>query len=171
MTAAVEEKDTASGFAMRGLETGRRVGWARAFDAERRADSAERDVNVLRSDVKILTAFAAQAYGALEATCGKRTSELFRGVNHEVKTFFPQGQINKGCDAMRKMLGQRADELNRLRGEIADARLERHAISDKVFTAAKKFVLRELMDRFEFDSEDALYSWLAGHRITWEGEQ
>lgn len=168
---AVEDREELPDTMFRGVESGRRVGWARAFEAERRADTAERDVNVVRSDMKIMTAFAAQAYGALEITCGKRVAELFRGVNHEVKTFFPQGQINKGRDGMRKLLGQRTDELNGLRVKIRDARAENYTFEPKRWDAAQRKVIDELVARFEFESPEQMYEWLAGHRITWEGDK
>lgn len=155
-----EETVESVGGAARGLEAGRRVGWARAFDAERRADSAEYDVNILRGDTKMLSAFAARAYGALAVTVGKRIDELFRGDNHELKSWLPRGALHEGGDAMRRLLGKQADELARIRAEIAVVKGERHALAAKVFTAARRAELERLVEEFGFPGEEELLRWL-----------
>lgn len=102
-----EETIEAVGHGIRGIETGRRVGWAKAFEALRRADSAERDVNMLRSDNKILAAFAARAYGALDEMLGEDAlNTLFRGDNHELKSYFADGPFFAGKDAARTIIAK-----------------------------------------------------------------
>jgi hypothetical protein len=161
MTRVTVDEDTID-MSTRALEAGRRAGWAHAFDALRRADSAEHDVNVLRADVKALCRFAARAYGCLEQTVGRnRMAELFRGDHHEMQGFFPQGALNEGRDAMRRLLGGRADELTRIRAEIAVVKGERHALAERVFTAAKHAELERLMSEFGIPDEGELLGWLA----------
>jgi hypothetical protein len=161
------DEDTIDG-AVRGIETGRRVGWAKAFDALRRADSAERDVNVLRADNRILASFAARCYGALEVTAKKRVTELFRGDHHDLVGYFPQGPLNKGRDAMRTLLGKQQDELNALRRRIEELRQgslpELQAESDRRWVAAKREVRRDLMEQFGIPDDDAFFGWLARYR-------
>jgi hypothetical protein len=156
-----EDTIEAAGYAAHGLEAGRRVGWAKAFEFMRRADTAERDVNVLRGDIKILSSFAAVAYGALEVTCKNRITELFRGDNNELKTYLPQPPLNKGRDAMRGLIGRRADELNAVRRDIAEARAERASISDKVFERAKLKAMSLLADSFGFTGRETLLEFLS----------
>lgn len=148
------------------IDAGRRVGWAKAFEALRRADSAERDVNVLRADVKILSSFAARIYGALEVTCGVRINEVFRGDNHEFKSFFPQGPMNQGRDAMRKLLADRGDELNEIRAEIRSERAERQKVREGRFRAAQEQVVQRLADSYGFRDKEEMMDWLAQHRNT-----
>jgi hypothetical protein len=160
------DEETIDG-AVRGIESGRRVGWAKAFEALRRADSAERDVNVLRSDNRILASFAARCYGALEVTADKRVTELFRGDNHELASYLPQGPLDQGRDAMRALLGKRRDELNTLRRRIGTLRgvlPELQAESDRRWVAAKRKVRSELMEQFGIPDDDEFFGWLAQYR-------
>lgn len=155
------------GHGIRGIETGRRVGWAKAFEALRRADSAERDVNILRADNKILAAFAARAYGALEVTCKKRIHELFRGDSHELVTYFSEGPLNNGRDAMRRLLGKQQDELNALRQRIAVLKGERAELaeeSEKRWVAARRAVREDLMEQFGIPSDEEFFRWLSEYK-------
>jgi len=153
-----EDTLESAGQAVHGIECGRRVGWAKAFEAIRRADSAERDVNVLRADNRILAGFAARTYGTLEQLVGvKRIDALFRGDNHDFKGYFPQGPLNQGRDAGRRLLGQQADELARLRTAIASHKAE---LTDLIHTG-DHLKLGWLMKRFAIPSEDELMAWLA----------
>jgi hypothetical protein len=152
------------------LDAGRRVGWARAFDAERRADAAEYDVNILRGDVRMIVSFAARAYGALEITCAKRINELFRGDNHELKSWLPSGPLHQGQDAMRKLLGKQTDELNRLRAKIAELKSGEHSqLRDMVFRAGRLHERQWLVTTYGFTCDDDLLEWL--RRSTQERQQ
>lgn len=162
------EEDTidAAGMAYRGVESGRRVGWAKAFEFMRRADSAEHDVNVLRSDVKILSSFAARAYGALEVTVSRgRMDELFRGDNGELVGFFPEGPLNNGRDAMRRLLAKKLDEYSDVRRRVKEAQDESkpilQAASDKMFAAAKRAVAEEWMARYGIPDAETLDAWMS----------
>jgi hypothetical protein len=169
-----EETIDAAGIAVRGIDAGRRVGWARAFDAIRRADSAEHDVNMLRSDNRILCSFAARAYGALEVTCTRnRIDELFRGDNHELAGYFPQGPLNNGRDAMRRLINDRHDELTRIRAQIDEAKAERkdilagtYEVREKAFQAARRKDRQALMEEFEIPNQEELLWWLGRYRTS-----
>lgn len=150
------------------LDTGRRVGWAKAFEAMRRADSAERDVNMLRDDNRILSAFAARAYGALVETVGtERIAALFRGDHHEMKGYFPQGPLNAGRDSMRRLLGIKRDELNAIRAHIAAAKDERRELQpevDRRWVAAKQAVREDLKQQFGIPSDGEFFRWLGQYQ-------
>lgn len=163
MRVTIEDDDTSSAnYSARGAEASRRAGWARAFDAIQRADSAEHDVNVLRDDLRLLTNFSARLYGILEVIAGKhRINELFRGDNHALKSYLPKGALDEGGDAGRKLLGKKTDELTKLRQEIAAMQSDHHVLSQKAFQAAMHKSRQELLQEFNIPDEDALLAWLA----------
>jgi hypothetical protein len=116
----IEELAHSVNAATNGLETGRRVGWAKAFDAMRRADNAERDFNVMAADRDILANFGARAFGALTVMLDQAVDELFRGDHHELRSFFPDGPFHAGQDAARRLAsrGLVAAAVVELRAEI-----------------------------------------------------
>jgi len=174
-----EETIDAAGIAVRGLDAGRRVGWARAFDALRRADSAEHDVNVLRADVKTLSSFAARIYGALmEVVTQNQLNELFRGDNIDLEGFLPEGPLFKGKDAMRNLLAKEESRLAKSvrhhtemlanqqvklateKARLAELKADRMALSDKAFETARRMELERLMEQFGIPDEAELTRWL-----------
>jgi hypothetical protein len=143
------------------VEAGRRVGWAKAFEALRRADSAEYDVNILRGDVKMLSNMCARIFGSLQVTVGRnRMNELMRGDHHELQGYLPQGPLNMGRDAMHKLLGDRRDELNEIRAQIENAKTERHWLGEKAVKSIRAKQLVTLMEEYGIPNEDELRAWL-----------
>jgi hypothetical protein len=61
---------------------------------------------------------------------------------------------------MRRLLGRQADELARIRAEIAIVKGERHALAEKVFTAARRVELERLVEEFGFPDVEELLRWL-----------
>jgi uncharacterized protein YycO len=148
------------------LETSRRVGWAKAFDNARRADSAERDLNVSREDNRILTKFAARAYGALLVSLGNgRIVQLFpSGDIAAVVSWLPDSQLNAGIKAMAKLLGAQRDELNQIREQIDLAKRQREladiAKTDQRWKQVERVVRRDIMAQFNIPTDEEFFGWL-----------
>lgn len=176
-----EKTIEAAGVAVNVMDASRRVGWGKAFDAMRRADSAERDVNVLRSDNKILAAFAARAYGALNEMLGDEgVNGLFRGDNHELKSYFADGPFFAGKDAARRVIANLQtsplwDYAAAVRARAAAEREALMAREDLVKHVPASFIKgtrrkerRDLAAHFGFGrgkrGEAAMFKWLQQYK-------
>jgi hypothetical protein len=180
---ALEELAHSVNIATNSLEIGRRVGWAKAFDAMRRADTAERDFNVMTADRDILANFGARALGALTVILDRAVNELFRGDHHELKSFFPDGPFRSGQDAARSLMnrGLVAAAVIKLRAEILEqqARLDvlrqqhvelkkRHGElaeeTERARRANKRAVHADLCEQFGFADQATFFGYLAKYR-------
>ena len=157
-----EDTIEAAAFGMRGIESGRRVGWAKAFDAMRRADSAERDINMIRSDIRILSNFAARAFGALtELLSDQAVTMLFRGDQHELKSYFPDGPYYKGKDDARRVYAAEEPRIREMERRIAELRSEHHRLDDRAFAAAKRRAINLLANSFGFPNREIMFEFMA----------
>lgn len=106
------------------LDASRRVGWAKMFDAKRRADMAEQDLNIVREDAELLCRFGAFTYGVLYEIGAE---SLVREDERALKSFFADGPFRAGGTAAQAWVKQRtereymcAERVKRLGELIAD---------------------------------------------------
>jgi hypothetical protein len=93
------------------IDGSRRVGWAKSFAAEQKADGLSRDLNIARADIAILTRYAATLHGILEGVCPAALDGL-QGIRNgamteptlihegirpmDVKSYFPEQALKQG---------------------------------------------------------------------------
>jgi hypothetical protein len=145
-----------------GLEAGRRVGWARAYEAADGKESAERDLNVARGNLALIEKFTALMYGAvLAATPG--LAHLLTKEQPGIAAMLPQRYVNKGralgTDFLEvdPELRQREQDRAEAAQRKASAAKQVGKQSDRLWRNAKQSALNKF-------AQDEMREWLSLHR-------
>lgn len=140
------------------LDASRRVGWARAYEASSREDDALRDLNIARSDLALLTRFAAYAFGVLqqvgaEGPVSRRYPKLL--------SFLPDAARRTGFSDATDYFAKS----NFRREDAQEARERRRQLlkneNSRLYKNARSKERRDLMRQFHIPNEQALLDWLA----------
>lgn len=177
-----------------GLDTSRRVAWAKMYAALERGEQAQRDLNVCREDREMLSALAGFAYAVIETFLGtSETKNLYheylpKADLKELQKLFPEGALNDGADRAQrwiKKLGSRIEEIERYISML-DARrqaeaewLEHCTTKDGVLAndpelkdcafgpvryKARQRERRDLAEFYGFTSQTEMLCWLAQYK-------
>lgn len=147
---------------VKGLEAGRRVGWARSYGAEEREQEALRDLNVARGDLAMVAKFAGFLFGLIQGAAPGAENLAVRSST-AMMSVLPKGAMEAGMlkgkewrDAQRD---PDADEI------VAAARRRAKNITSKAhsseFKGARIQERKKLMQQYGIPNEAALHNWLA----------
>ena len=151
------------------LDASRRVGWAKSFEAEKKQDKAERELNIALSDLAMVGKFAAVMFGFLcEAV--PNAASLVAQDSTAMCSVLPDKMLKRG-----KSLGQTWLQNNEpLSGaELLywqqREKIRRMRTSQRSYQNGKENQVKAFLKEFGFPDEDALMAYLAlykGNEVT-----
>jgi hypothetical protein len=108
MTDVVEALSTS----VTAIDGARRVGWAKAYAAEARAEDVSRDLNIARGDVQVLMKFAAFMYGVVQAAAPEALQRIPKQIDQaEVTSMLASAPLHAGRRAGRATPAASASDL------------------------------------------------------------
>lgn len=136
------------------LDASRRVGWARSYEAATKHEETERDLNVARGDLAMVTKLAAYMFGMLTAL---QAEQLVVEQYPKLMSFLPDSPRRRGHDDTHKWLEDHEDRLEVKRDRQRQLKNE----NSKLWKNARTKERRDLMHRFHIPDEEALSDWLS----------
>lgn len=144
------------------LDSARRVGWAKSYNAEEREQEALRDLNVARGDLAIMAKFTAFCFGLLQGAA-PGAEQLATENTAAVMSMLPRPPIDAGQQEGQRWQREHIGAANAKAIRIK-ASTEAYRSGRKAKAAARKQERDSLIKRYGFPDEAALVNWLEQYR-------